>query len=280
MKLTDEQKILYGLIPQSVQAKKSFSQNWLVNSSAQIKITDEVKKLLTIYPDRKLVEIGPGQGHLTKHLVDLETDLTLIELENEANEYLRLQEWMVNSKAKLIEADALELLKNNDEMFKNCIIYSSLPYSTGSRMMVELGQNFPDTPFCVILQREVAQKTQLKKGKLTFFGAYLNLFWDFKIAFNLSKGNFNPAPKVTSSVLIGKPKISLVDAPEKILRKYLHGLLADSKKTLVNNLKKMNFTKDEIEQFFTSNNLDVTTRLTANNYIPILQKLIQLKPNL
>lgn len=258
----------------SIRSKRSFSQNWLVNSNAQSRVTDSLGILLAKYPESKLVEIGPGKGHLTKHLLDITNNFTAIELDREAAQFLRGQSWFSSDKINLVEADALELLKTQSEYFKDSILYSSLPYSVGSRILVELGQNFPNTPFCVIIQREVAQKTQLNSGKLTFFGAYLNLFWNLKIAFNLSKGNFSPAPKVTSSVLIGTPKDFEFGVNPAKLRKLLHILMADSKKTLANNLRGLSWSQVEIRQFLLTNELDEKTRLTAHNYVAILKLLV------
>ena len=104
----------------------------------------------------------------------------------------------------LQSGDALQLTNSKNLPFEDFVLFSSLPYNVASRILVDLAIGYPFCPFCVIVQKEVAVK--LIDDKLTFFGAFLRLFYDFDKVFDISGGSFDPAPKVMSSLLVARPK--------------------------------------------------------------------------
>lgn len=178
--------------------------------------------------------------------------------------------------------DALELTATKKLPVEKFILFSSLPYNVGSRIIVELAINYPNCPFCVIVQKEVATKTSIKSN-LTFFGAFLGLFYDFDKVFDIVGGNFQPAPKVTSSLLIAHPKQTLknghelttvlkVDENRKKICQILKTLFGMPSKTLGNNLKSLGWQKDKINLFLEENNWQ-KTRLSWDNYKEILMKI-------
>lgn len=255
--------------------KKSFSQNFLINPQMQAKVIREVGIMLDRFPERQLVEIGPGQGDLTQHLVDFGRSLTCIELDPEAIRVIQGKDYF--EKLNLVQADALRVLENdtNKILPQPFALFSSLPYSVGSRILVELGLNYPDTPFCVIVQKEVASKTKINNKKITFFGLWLNLFWDCKISFDIPAGNFFPAPRVTSSLLVGLTKKSIPAFLESVTQRQaalqiIQKLLHQPNKTLYNNLRTGGYDPVIINQMFESLKLDQKSRLSMDNFEPIL----------
>ena len=268
----------FYLMSDNLRTKKSLSQNWLVNASIKSRVADSVINQINQYPDRRLLEIGVGRGDLTEHLINQGSgSLLALELDTESIEFVKKQHWFDTTSIELVHTDALKLiadslLPENQEF----TLYSSLPFNVGSRILVELGQNYPKTPFTVIVQKEVAQKTNLNKSKLTFFGVWLNLIWDVKTVFNISPGNFQPIPKVTSTLIQATPKKVLANwlqssKQRKTARKTLHALMIDSKKTLSNNLGNLGYTKTEITDLLKVLNLDEKVRLTVDNYLQILE---------
>jgi 16S rRNA (adenine1518-N6/adenine1519-N6)-dimethyltransferase len=264
-------------------AKKRFGQNFLVNNQIQIKVINAFAQLLEQYQSKHILEIGPGRGDLTRHLIDFDLPLTCLEIDQEVINFISAND-LISSKINLLNLDALEVLKtaNNSQLPSNFILFSSLPYNVGSRILVELGLNYHQTPFCVILQKEVAKKTVLKSGKSTLFGIWLNLYWDCKVMFDIPAGNFNPKPKVTSSVLVGRPKENLpgylkTSEGRKKTLALLQKILHQPKKTLVNNLRALNWSREEIADFCHNFGYDDKTRITNGNYYSILNNLWQSK---
>ena len=264
-----------SLIPQ-----KKFSQNFLVNIGMQSKIfkTFEVFLADSLV---SLIEIGPGRGDMTQHLIKLNPQLLCLELDPQAIEYLNQKSYILNNpKVELRLVDALEQLEipDNPDLPKYFNLFSSLPYSTGSRMLVAMGINYPEASFGVIVQREVAQKSKLNENKITLFGIWLNLIWDTKLVFNIAPGNFYPAPSVMSSFLTGRAKTQLPEfldtaAKRQNVLNLLHKLVAQPKKTLANNLKAILPTTDSVHNFLDSLKIDHKERLNYNNYYQVIDRL-------
>src|SRR5687767_6176868 len=87
-----------------VRAKKSLGQNFLIDPNIQRKIVDAIEPS----PDDTIVEIGPGMGALTHHLVDLVGRLIAIELDDRLAERLQ-RELAGRDNFTLIHQDALEV---------------------------------------------------------------------------------------------------------------------------------------------------------------------------
>ncbi len=231
-------------IQTNLVAKKRFGQNFLVNIGVKNKIKQTLINFLSEFEINNLLEIGPGKGDITELLINFDKNFRAIEIDPEAITFLEnkfdlenysgnleqnkqniipetnfkeinqsenqsenqdYQEKNFNSNKNWLQfGDALQLVAQKNLPFEKFVLFSSLPYNVASRILVEMGINYPNCPFCVIVQKEVAIK--LISDKLTFFGAFLRLFYDFDKIFDISGGSFDPKPKVMSSLLIGRPK--------------------------------------------------------------------------
>ncbi len=279
-----------------------------------------MKNLVDEYSALPIVEIGPGQGDLTQHFIHFGRPITAIEIDPDSVGYLK--EKFGNQKhLEIVQGDALKLLESkippHSEIIVNSsknasvnypqknlenkefILLANLPFNVGSRILVDLPICYPQAPLAVILQKEVAEKTRQDKD-LTFFGAWLNLFWDLKVEFDIAPGNFYPPPKVYSSLLVGRPKFGNTNSktelssscfqgdsrqnPARVLnyeppshlstpqecqktRELLKTLFGKPRKTIGNNLKGSNFEN-------LASKIDPNERLTWANYQKILQNLL------
>lgn len=138
-------------------------------------------------------------------LMEIKKNQTFLEPNLEQNKELKTQKKIFKFQNWLRFGDALEMSENSNLPFLDFVLFASLPYNVGSRILVEMCLNYPNCPFCVIIQKEVASKILLTSN-LTFFGAFLSLFYDFEKIFDILGGSFQPVPKVTSSLLVAKPK--------------------------------------------------------------------------
>ena len=263
----------------SIQPKKHFSQNFLVDPHAQQKVLDAMKKVCDMV-DLPVIEIGPGQGDITKRAVLWGKDYTAIEIDKEAVDFLTTEISTLNfPNFHLIHADVTDMIRDN-LLPTDFSLISSLPYHIGSRLLVDLAISHPHINFGVIHQKEVTQKTQKLKSNFTFFGAWLNLFWNCRQCFEIPKSCFIPQPKVVSAFLEGTSLNSQKEIwlSDKIKREntknILKKLFSFPNKTLVNNLKALDWNTEEIQYFvqsYCNNNLNI--RLDWSNYRNILQKV-------
>lgn len=173
--------------------------------------------------------------------------------------------------------DALQLVTQRNLPFEKFVLFSSLPYNVASRILVEMGINYPNCPFCVIVQKEVAVK--LISDKLTFFGAFLRLFYDFDKIFDISGGSFDPKPKVMSSLLIGRPKEQNLQENLELEnnKKLSYKKITNETKIKILETKSKKFQDIEVKnanQKIQNLNLFLAKTLDRQNICAILKKLV------
>jgi 16S rRNA (adenine1518-N6/adenine1519-N6)-dimethyltransferase len=257
-----------------VTPKKKFGQNFLTNIAVKQKVFGSIDTFTDQFPERALLEIGPGQGDLTGHILSLGRKTDILEIDEQALEVVT-QQFGENHHATFHLIDALEEVSNpKSTLFsKKTILISNLPFNVGSRILVELGVSFPHMPFLVILQKEVAIKLFPEKSDFTIFGAWIRLWWNVEYIMTISRGSFTPVPNVDCGCVIGKPKENLIlkGKPHEKLLDILKKLNSMPNKTVANNLSKHFMTKSEAARFLGKYNLTPTTRLTWENYELILK---------
>ncbi len=249
-----------------VQPKKKLSQNFLVNEQMQLKVAKKMRDFVKKYNFDFILEIGPGQGDLTQYFMDLGKKLILVEIDSDAIAFLK-QRFSDVKNLEIFNEDGLNFICQ--KKLPNFVLLSNLPFSCGSRILVDLAIYYPNSPFAVILQKEVAQKIRLDKP-ITFFGAWLNLFWELKIENDIAPGNFYPSPKVYSTLITAKPKLTSkflqTQENRQNAKDILKSLFAKPRKTIVNNLKGTKFASNSLQL--------ADQRLSWQNYTQILEILI------
>ena len=270
-------------MPVFVDPKKHFSQNFLVDKIARKKVLTGMKAVCDLR-EVPVVEIGPGQGDVTKYALEWGKSLTAIEIDPEAVEYLTKSiDTDKFSNFKLIHGDAMLVMENLQkyDLPIDFSLISSLPYHIGSRILVDLAVRCPQVNFAVIHQKEVIAKT-LIKNDISFFGAWLNLFWNCSYVLELPPHCFFPQPKVYSGLMSGITKNSQfdlwLDTKQKrdFAKNNLKKLFAFPNKTLSNNLKGIGYNNDQITKFLEINcDGNNKTRLSWSNYTKILQAVCE-----
>jgi 16S rRNA (adenine1518-N6/adenine1519-N6)-dimethyltransferase len=275
-----------------LQAKKHFSQNFLVDANMRVKVVVGMKQIADSR-DVKLVEIGPGQGDVTSEVLTWQKDFVAIEIDPDAVEFLNAN--LDTSQFELIHCDVMNLINSelpnfepktkhqNDTDFalpQDFNLISSLPYHIGSRLLVDLAVIRPQVNFGVIHQKEVILKTQTRSN-FTFFGAWLNLFWQCDYLFDMPKHCFRPQPNVVSAFLQGyscnRQNEKWLDSIQKReqVKQILKKLFSFPSKTLLNNLKALDWNTQSSLDFINKLNLESKTRLTWDNYQSILQEVVK-----
>ena len=187
--------------------KKKFGQNFLINKDIIKKIAD----IGSINKNSNIIEIGPGSGSLTEELLKrnpkeifaIEFDKDLINhLDKIKNNYNNFNYEISNA----LTFDEKNVFK------KNSIIFGNLPYNISLKLLIKWIYSDPWPPFydqmILMFQKEVAERiiatpNQKKYGRISIL---TNTRLDVKFHFNISKTEFNPEPKVESSVLSFTPK--------------------------------------------------------------------------
>lgn len=251
-----------------MQAKKSLGQNFLTNNDIAEKICNSVE-----ITGKNIIEIGPGQGFLTKHIISNEPKkLVLVEKDTRMIEILS-NLLTKNSKTKLsiLNEDALKFgISSLGE--KNTII-ANLPYNIGTTLVVNWLEylDFIDN-IVVMLQKEVVDRI-CAKPKTKDYGrisVLIQSMCDVEFLFNVGKENFEPQPKVMSAVVKITPKQEHPDKKtfEK-LDALCHVTFSQRRKKLVNVLKNHIKTKNIILPDFITENARAE-ELSVENFIEIV----------
>jgi len=191
------------------KAKKSFSQNFLTNRGVLEKIVEvaEIKK------GERVLEIGPGTGVLTKALVQAGAQVIAVELDEDLIPILQEQ---FGEQICLVQGDILTLFEKNvqevaftsvqgtegilkDQKFK---LIANIPYAITSAILEQFFTKAPHpTRMIVMVQREVADRLLAIPPKMSLLSVVCQLYAKGKKVMNVSRGSFQPMPKVDSAVV-------------------------------------------------------------------------------
>lgn len=255
---------------QYIRPLKQFGQNYLTDPNILRKIAEEINAV----PGDNIIEIGPGLGALTKHLLGKVPSITAIEIDTRVGEELRAK----YPGLKLLTQDILKTDLNAiySENNVKLRITGNIPYNLTSPilfMIIENNTIIRDS--ILMMQLEVAQRITSKKGTKDYgiLSVILNYFCDLKLCFKVSPNVFTPKPNVWSAVLHLYPKeINITEQEKKIFIQTVKAAFGNRRKTLKNSLsnsifKELNFENSGIDLSLRAEQLDIADFVTLSNYI-------------
>ena len=170
-----------------VTAKKSLGQNFLVNQGVLARIIEAAD----IGPKDTVLEIGPGTGALTEHLVRTSARIIAIEKDRRLIEPLHERFPTV----ELIEGDALKTHPACD------IIVANIPYYLTSRLIRLITETWRPSRAVLMVQYEVARRMMAKSPDMNLLALSVQLYAEPKLVMRVSRGSFRPMPDVDSAVV-------------------------------------------------------------------------------
>lgn len=176
--------------------KKSLGQHFLKDEQVCEKITAVLREK----PFRKLVEIGPGGGALTKYLLGFEgITFKCIEIDREKVDYLKKQYPAL--KDSIIHSDILEAEVPFDEPFT---LVGNFPYNISTQIVFKV-LDWKDKVECMVgmFQKEVAQRIAAKEGSKVYgvTSVLVQAYYSVDYLFEVDEHAFEPPPKVKSAVI-------------------------------------------------------------------------------
>tara|TARA_B100000575_G_C23141698_1_gene664560 strand:+ start:5993 stop:6721 length:729 start_codon:yes stop_codon:yes gene_type:complete len=210
-----------------LKPKKSLSQNFLKDKNICKKIID-----VSLIKNRTVIEVGPGKGFLTDFIIDAKPKkLLLIEKDIELFKKLKLK-YKYNKNITLFNQDILSF---NFEQFDKINIISNLPYNITSKFIFYCIKNYKFiNSMTLMIQKEVANKIDIKKSKVNKYNFLINLYTNYKKCFDVSKNVFKPIPKVDSSVLTFNFKKYKLDLNKTL--KFVNIIFKNKRKKIKNNI--------------------------------------------
>lgn len=219
-----------------IRAKKSYGQHFLTNEHYAQRIAD------SLMPEGRygsLVEVGPGQGMLTKYLVGKGLNFKAVEADADMVRYLH--EHFPDLQGRIIADDFLRV-RLEDHFDDDFAIIGNFPYNISSQILIKAIDYRRLVPELVgMFQKEVADRVVAPPGNKVYgiISVLVQAWFEAEYLFGVSKGNFNPPPQVQSAVIrLRRRETPLVtEADEKLFRQIVKVAFGQRRKMLRNTIK-------------------------------------------
>lgn len=248
------------------KTKKSLGQCFLTDDAVHERIISSAN----LDPEKDIVvEIGPGTGLLTKHLVNKVEYLYAVELDADTVEHLSaIQKQNPNfifKRGDFLRTELKDLIDEN--LVRDIIkgkrpkakIVANIPYQITSKILVhllgEIGEKIYNrdliSDIYIMVQKEYAERLSASPGTKAYGAITLLVgYWaEVEYLFDVPNTAFKPRPKVDSAFirirLRDKPGVEVKDP--KALRRFIKAVFANRRKILSNALKAAGYDKDLVD---------------------------------
>lgn len=218
-----------------MKAKKIWGQHFLNAPSVIDKI---LQALPDISPEHLVIEIGPGQGVLTQHLLQKFGErFYAIEVDPDLIDYL--PQHLPQLKDRLIHKD---FLKFDLAAFTHrpLVIVGNFPYNISSQIVFKaLEQRQQVTHIIGMFQKEMALRIVSPPGSKDYgiLSVLAGAFYHGQYLFDVDRTCFNPPPNVTSGVIrLDRNEIQQLSCNETLFIKVVKAAFNQRRKMLRNSL--------------------------------------------
>ncbi len=233
--------------------KKKFGQNFITDSNVLTNIVN-----VADIKDCDVIEIGPGLGSLTVHLLEQAHKVVAFEIDDDLIPILT-NLFKDYDNFDLVHQDILkvdinsELKKHFDGTRKICLV-ANLPYYITTAIILKLlSETDMIKSYTMMMQDEVADRICSRPDVKDYNSLSVAIQYraSAKKVLKISRNIFIPKPNVDSAVI----RLDLYDeSPYKTIYeeeffKLIRVAFAQRRKTLVNNMKQGNYDKDLILEF-------------------------------
>lgn len=217
----------------SHRPRKRFGQHFLHDDNVLYHMLKEIQ----LRPKDSVLEIGPGQGALTRYLLKEVSHLTAIEIDRDLAQLLRQR---YPEQISLVEADALTV--DYSRFGPSLRVVGNLPYNISTPLLFHLltyKDKIDDMHF--MLQKEVVERLASTSGKKSYgrLSVMMQYYFEVEYLFTVPPEAFDPPPKVESAIVRLTPyrQCPYPHVEKEILENLVAHAFSMRRKTLANNLK-------------------------------------------
>ena len=214
-----------------MKTRKRFGQHFLHDPGVLRRIVEAIDPV----PGDAILEIGPGEGALTRPLLERIGHLTAIEIDRDLA--ARLSHDFPPDRLTVVGGDVLEF--DFSVLPSGLRIVGNLPYNISTPILFRLAQfaaRVRDMHFMLqleVVRRMVAKHSTPDYGRLSVM---LQTRFRMQKLFNVAPGAFRPPPKVDSAVVRLVPLAEKPDWDQAMLEKIVRQAFSARRKTLRNAL--------------------------------------------
>lgn len=271
--------------------KKFYGQHFLRDERYLSRIVDAAE----LNSEETVLEIGPGDGALTRLLVERAKRVVAVEVDKEAVNALKqcVQSVQTPPWARLrLDIYYGDILNVTDETLEKWtggpfVLVSNIPYNITSEIIRKfltrdaLSSVSPSRAV-LLLQKEVTERIVAGAGDMNMLALAVQLYGISKKLFTVPAGAFSPPPKVDSAVLVWRRyttderKNRGVEEPERIL--HFAQSAFDSKRKQLQNTLGGKYGKEAVSDALTSLGLSTKSRpedLSVERWIKVFHSLVK-----
>lgn len=214
--------------------KKHLGQHFLQDPNVIRKIVQAINP----QPNDRILEIGPGQGALTRHLLKHVNQLHVVEIDADAIAVLTEQcpaDHLIIHHHDILDFSVHKIADHDLRVVGN------LPYNISTPLLFHVlksAEIIADMVF--MLQREVAMRMVAKPHNKTYgrLSVMVQYACDVEVLFHVGANAFFPPPKVESTVIRLTPKIPALKANDvEQLALVVRQAFGQRRKTIHNSLR-------------------------------------------
>ena len=221
----------------TIKAKKGLGQHFLRSEKALQQIVDCINVDISV----PVFEIGPGEGVLTRKVLEKGYKVKAVEIDREAITYLNdvFFKEIQDGKLEIIERNVLEM-----EYPGKYYLLGNIPYYiTGAIFRHTFEQKNLPSGAVFLIQKEVGERIVARDKKESILSISVKIFGEAKVVDVVKAGSFSPPPKVDSVIL----KVENIRSPfgsgservkiEKEFFRFLRAAFAHKRKFVLSNIK-------------------------------------------
>jgi 16S rRNA (adenine1518-N6/adenine1519-N6)-dimethyltransferase len=223
------------------------------------KYLDQIIEAAEPLAGKKVLEIGPGMGVLTKKLSKEAEEVIAIEIDGRMVSILKTM-CLKCTNLTVREMDARNFDPTNIGDYK---IVANLPYYLTSHIIRKFleEKNKPEQ-MVILVQKEVADRICAKPNKMNMLAISVQFYGEPTLIEVVPRDAFYPTPQVSSAIV----KINLYSTPlfsdvnvDKFFRLAKAGF-GEKRKQLINSLASLGYDKPELEMLLKKANIDPQRR--------------------
>jgi 16S rRNA (adenine1518-N6/adenine1519-N6)-dimethyltransferase len=214
-----------------VLAKKKLGQHWLNDK----KSLDAMLLAAEVGPEDIILEIGPGQGSLTKLLVKQASAVIAVEVDRD----------LASQLPERVQAGNLEVINENilefdlSTMPPDYKVVANIPYYLSNNLLrVLCGSANPPLKMALLVQKEVAERLAAEPGQMSLLSVSVQLHYRPELKELVPARLFEPPPKVDSQIvsLTLRPQPLFKNLDEKLFFQIVKAGFAGRRKKLRSSL--------------------------------------------
>ena len=212
-------------------------QHFLIDDAMLERMTAIAK----VDKDDHVLEIGPGPGTLTQHLLETKASVTAIEIDDapvlHLDEVFREEQ---NTKQLILHHDDALHLAWPTNITK---VVANIPYQISSPLIEKLTQHLKQQPevlqtVVLMVQHEFGQRLSMKHpADVGSLGMTVALDWDVVEHHLVAPHHFSPQPAVQSQVIELRPHKRVFSVDKRLLRQMIHQAFEQRRKKIRSTLR-------------------------------------------